>query len=370
LWKHKTRNIQFVLVVDDFGIKYVKRDDLDHLVAVLRRYYDVSVDIDGKEFVKIELDWDYKKREVHLSMEPYLQKALRQFDNVVPTKRQDSPYPHVEPKYGAKVQFAEYDTSPVVGKEGQTHIQKVNGKFLWYGRAVDPTTLVPLSALASQQSKSTQHTLDKAQHFLDYMATQEPAVLTYRKSDMILAVHSDAGYLNEDNARSRAGGHHFLSEDVPLPPNNGAIHNVAEIIKAVMSSAAEAETGALYINARKAVEIRNILDELGHKQPPTPIQTDNSTAEGIVNNRVQPKRTKAMDMRFHWLRDRANQKQFRFYWRPGTTNRGDYFTKHHPAAHHRNMRPELLTPHKVLVALRKMLNMSGGRAVSTTARVC
>ena len=132
---------------------------------------------------------------------------------------------------------------------------------------------------------------------------------------MILAVHSDAGYLNEENARSRAGGHHFLSEDVPLSPNNGAIHNVAEIIKGVMSSSAEAETGGLYINARKAVEERSILEEI--------IQTNNSTAEGIVNNHVQPKCTKAMDMRFHWLRDRANQKQFRFYWRPGTTNRGD-----------------------------------------------
>eukprot|EP00804_Cyclotella_cryptica_P012161 CCRYP_009866-RB/>CCRYP_009866-RB protein AED:0.59 eAED:0.47 QI:0/-1/0/1/-1/0/1/0/108 len=87
-----------------------------------------------------------------------------------------------------------------------------------------------------------------------------------------------------------------------------------------------------------------------------PIQTNNSTAEGIVNNCVQPKCTKAIDMRFHWLWDRANQKQFRFYWQQGTTNRVDYFTKHHPAAHHRNMRPELLTPHKVLVALRKMLN--------------
>jgi len=303
-------------------------------------------------------------------MEPYLRKALRQFDNLVPKKRQDSPYPHIEPNYGAKVQLAEYDDSPAVGKDGQTDIQKVNGKFLWYGRAVDPTTLVPLSALASQQSKPTQNTMNKSQHFLDYMATQEPAVLTYRKSDMILAVHSDAGYLNEQNARSRAGGHHFLSEDVPLPPNNGAIHNVAEIIKAVMSSAAEAETGALYINARKAVEERNILEELGHKQPPTPIQIDNSTAEGIVNNRVQPKRTKAMDMRFHWLRDRENQKQFRFYWRPGTTNRGDYFTKHHPASHHRNIRPELLTPYKVLMALRKIQNMGGGRAASTTARVC
>ena len=371
LWKHKTRNIQFVLVVDDFGIKYTKKEDLDHLIALLKSHYDVSVDLEGKEFVKIELDWDYEKEEVHLSMEPYLRKALIQFDNLVPKKRRDSPYPHIEPKYGAKVQYAEYDTSPAVGKGEQKHIQKVNGKFLWYGRAVDGTTLVPLSALASQQSAPTEDTMNKSQHFLDYMATQEPAVLTFRKSDMILAVHSDAGYLNEANARSRAGGHHFLSEDVPLPPNNGAIQNIAEIIKAVMSSAAEAETGGLYINARKAIEERNILEEMGHKQPPTPMQTDNSTAEAIVNNRVQPKRTKAMDMRFHWLRDRAiNQKQFRFYWRPGTTNRGDYYTKHHPASHHRNIRPEILTPYKVLLALRKRQGMAGGRTTSATARVC
>jgi hypothetical protein len=284
--------------VDNFGIKYTKREDLNHLVGILKGHYDVSVDIHGKEFVKIELDWDYKKGEMHLSMKPYLQKALHQFNNLVRKKRQDSPYPHIEPKYGAKVQFAEYDDSPAVGKDGQTHIQRVNGKFLWYGRSVDPTMLVPLSALALQQSKPTQNTMDKSQHFLDYMATQELAVLTYQKSDMILAVHSDAGYLNEEiNARSRAGGgHHFLSKDVPLPPNNGAIHNAAEIIKTVMSSAAEAETGALYINARKAVEEQNILQEVGHKQPPTPIQTDNSTAEGIVNNCVQPKRTTAMDM--------------------------------------------------------------------------
>ena len=130
-------------------------------------------------------------------------------------------------------------------------------------------------------------------------------------------VHED---LNEEESCSRAGSHHFLSEDIPLPPNNGAIHNVAEIIKGVMSSAAEAELGAMYINARKAVEERIILEEMGHKQPATPVQVDNSTAEGIINKRVQPKRTKAMDMRFHWLRDRSMQKQFRFYWRPGPTN--------------------------------------------------
>ena len=61
LWKHKTKTIQFVLVVKDFGIKYINKDDLDHLIRTLEKYYDVAVDLDGKEFVKIELDWYYEK---------------------------------------------------------------------------------------------------------------------------------------------------------------------------------------------------------------------------------------------------------------------------------------------------------------------
>ncbi len=59
LWKHKTKTIQFVLVVDDFGIKYISKDDLDHLISTLEKYYEVSVDLDGKEFVKVELENDY-----------------------------------------------------------------------------------------------------------------------------------------------------------------------------------------------------------------------------------------------------------------------------------------------------------------------
>ena len=134
-----------------------------------------------------------------------------------------------------------------------------------------------------------------------------------------------------------------------------------------MSSAAEAELAALYINAREAVYIRNILEELGHKQPPTPMQTDNSTAEGVINNKVQPKRTKAMDMRFHWLRDRECQKQFRFYWRPGTVNIADYWTKHHPGSHHKNMRPVLLTSLKDFKWIKKG---PGQNDQGSSARVC
>jgi len=304
LWKHKTKPIQFVLVVDDFGIKIINKDDLDHLIQTLEKNYDVAVDLDEKEFVKIELDWDYENKRVHLSMAPYLQKALRQFDNIVLTKRHDSPYPHIEPKYGAKQQYTEYDTSAPVGNDEQKRVQQVTGKFNWYARGVDGTLLTPISALSTQQAKPTQSTMKRVQQFLDYATAQEPAVTTYRASDMVLAIHSDAGYLNEEGARSRAGVHHFLSENVDNPSNNGAIYNEASIIKLVMSSTAEAKTWALYINARKGVDECNILEEMGHMQPPTPVQTDNSTADSIVNLRVQPKHTKAMDMHFHWLRDR------------------------------------------------------------------
>jgi hypothetical protein len=160
---------------------------------------------------------------------------------------------------------------------------------------------------------------------------------------MALAIHSDASYLSEAKARSRAGGHMFMSNTDEIPPNNGAVLNISQIIRAVMSSAAEAELGALFINAKTAVSIRHTLVELGHPQPRTPIQTDNSTAHALLTNKILPKALKAMDMRFHWLRDRAAQGQYRYYWRPGTQNMADYFTKHHPASHHKSFRSQILT---------------------------
>ena len=127
----------------------------------------------------------------------------------------------------------------------------------------------------------------------------------------------------------------------PSNPNqiiNGAILNIAKLIKNVMASAAEAELGALYMCGQEAVPLRTTLIELGHPQPPTPIRTDNSTACAIANATCKQRRSKSIDMRFYWLRDRVEQGQFNIYWAPGTTNLADYFTKHHAAAHHHRQR--------------------------------
>jgi hypothetical protein len=116
--------------------------------------------------------------------------------------------------------------------------------------------------------------------------------------------------------------------------------------------ATEAELAGLYIMVHEVVYIRIILKELGHKQPPTPLQTNNAMADAIINGKIHPKQTKAMDMRFHWLRDHECQQQFQIYLRPDKFNYADYWTKHHPESHHRDMRKEFLTPFIILKMLR------------------
>ena len=93
------------------------------------------------------------------------------------------------------------------------------------------------------------------------------------------------------------------------------------------------------MNAQEAIAFITTLEELGHKQRPIPLKTDNSTANGIMNRTIKRKRSKAFDMRHHWLIDRCDQKQFKVYWAPGAFSLADYFTKRHPASHHKLLRP-------------------------------
>ena len=114
---------------------------------------------------------------------------------------------------------------------------------------MDSTLSCLISAIASQSATRTEDTMQHTQQLLDYISTQEEAVLTFNASDMKLAAHSDASYLSKPKACSRAGGHFFLSSDSTIPKKNGAFLNIDHIIKHVMSSATEAELAALYIMA-------------------------------------------------------------------------------------------------------------------------
>jgi hypothetical protein len=196
--------------------------------------------------------------------------------------------------------------------------QKNTGSVLYYSRVVDTTVLMALNDIATEQKAATEKTKTAAGQLLDYLATHPDAKIHFQASDMILHIHSYASYLSVSRERSRLGVLFYLGYN---PPNqdklNGSIRNVASVIKNVLASAAEYKVGACFQNAHTAAPLRTTLLELGHKQPSTPLRTDNSTAHGILNETVKQKRSKSMDMKYYWLQDRVRQKQFDFYWRPG-----------------------------------------------------
>ena len=132
---------------------------------------------------------------------------------------------------------------------------------------------------------------------------------------MILALHSDASYLSEPGAKSGAGGHFYLKDKTDRESKNGAILTLSKIIKQFMTSTSEAETAALFLNCIATIPLRIALEEMGHPQPKTPVITDNTSAEGLINKTMIPKRAKAHDMRFNWLKCREAQQMFALIWK-------------------------------------------------------
>jgi hypothetical protein len=157
---------------------------------------------------------------------------------------------------------------------------------------------------------------------------------------MILKIHSDASHLSESNARGRAGGHFCFDNADPTNTisDQAPVDVISTIMPTVHASAAESEYGALFVNGQHGEALRTTADELGHVQPATPITCDNEVAVGISNDRVKIKRAKAIDMRYHWVRDRVRQNHFTIVWGPGKFNKADFFTKIHPVSHHRETR--------------------------------
>ena len=134
--------------------------------------------------------------------------------------------------------------------------------------------LPALGSIASQQANLTERTMLKSKQLLDYAATHPDAIITYRASDMVLAGHSDASYIYKSISRSKSGGHYFMTDESVNPPNNGAVITISKIIKPVMSFAAESEICALFVNSRGAIPELTVQEEMGNKQPPTPMQTE------------------------------------------------------------------------------------------------
>jgi hypothetical protein len=303
--------------VDDFGVKYTGREHAEHLMECIKKNYNISSNWTGSAYCGLTLEWEYKNRTVDLSMPGYIKAALHKYQHAAPACLEHAPHTWNPPIYGAKTQYVEDETtSPALSDKDVNKLQQLTGTLLYYARAVDTTLIMPMNVLESEQSRATSVTADKVIKLLNYCNTHPETKIRYHASDMILHIHSDASYLSEKEAKSRAGGFFYMvsGTNTDKKLTNGAILIISKVLKHVMSSAAEAEIGAVFINAKEGAVLRTTLQEVGHPQPPITMETDNTTATGYSNGKIKQKRTKAMDMHFYWIKDRVKQGQFNVYW--------------------------------------------------------
>jgi hypothetical protein len=144
-------------------------------------------------------------------MPGYIKKLLHKYKHKMPKKPQHCPYTPAPKQYGAKAQApVPANISPKLSDDKIKVIQCVVGSILYYARVVDITVLMALSSIASKQTRGMTNTMAKAKQLLDYLPMHPNATIRFQALDMVLNVHSDASYLLETKAHSRACGHFFM----------------------------------------------------------------------------------------------------------------------------------------------------------------
>ena len=231
LFVHKACNISFTLVIDNFGIKYHRKKDVEHLITAMRSKYNFKVDYQAKKYIGIHLDWDYDHREAKCSMKGYIKQTLTELEyELISNCHQGAPSAIVRPDYEAKIQYVYDDDSKLITEKRIKRIQRILRKFLYYARAIDITMLHALNDIVTMISKATTNTEKVVQRFMDYAANNPEAEIIYRVSEMVIRADSDAAYLVAKNARSRAGGYHYL-ESKNNKMFNRAIFVLAQVSK-------------------------------------------------------------------------------------------------------------------------------------------
>jgi hypothetical protein len=211
LWKHAIRPISFTLAVNNFGVKYMRQEDINHLIKRTKDKYELTEDWVGDLYCGICLKWDYNARTLAISIPGYIIKQLQKYKHASLPKPQHCPYAPQPKHFGSKAQCPlPPNTSPPLSDTDIKHIQRIIESILYYARAVNPTVLMALSTKASKQSKGTEHTMTKMKQLLDYLATHPNATVRFHASDMMLNIHLDALYPLEANTHSQACGHLFM----------------------------------------------------------------------------------------------------------------------------------------------------------------
>lgn len=264
---------------------------------------------DCKEFLRMRVQ--RKGRSIYIDQCSYLEKVVERF-GMTNAKYARTPLP------------TGYTPTPNQGEVNphmRTLFQQIIGSLLYIMLGTRPDIAFAVTKLAQHAANPSKEHLDKAKYILRYLAGTAKYALVYKgASNKGLIAYTDSDYAADPVKRRSTTGYHLKLAD-------GIISWQSRAQKTIALSATEAEYMALSDCSRQVVWIQNIFTELGLPVKPTQICADNEGGIFIASNPVQERRTKHIDVRFHYVRDLIEQKRIDVVWVPTDENSADIFTK-------------------------------------------
>ena len=330
LLKHVTKPTIGVIVVDDIGLKVRSKEDVLHLVEAIEKVWKVKINWKGDKYVGMDLEWDYNPNDpsLEISCDQVFPDALKRFYPHQTLKGADTPGLEVKGwTLGPdnKVIVTEEDT-PILMPEKTKFVQQFAGTLSHAARIVRHDLLPAVNDIAATQSAPTSKTMQQVDRLANYMARFPKGSVIYKATDMILRAMYDSALRPHGKHKMGSIIYHSCEDDAPEIIGN-IIEVLCKLPSNVVASIAEGEYCSQFITGQTAYWHRIILERMGYPQPPTILYGDNTTAIGIANDSLKVKKSKAIDTKLHWIRDRTRLGEFIPTHISTENNAADYQTK-------------------------------------------
>jgi len=323
IYTNRAKSVTFVTHVDDFGVGYRNKKDVERLIEVLQKAgYTITIDWEGLKFCGMEIKLVVGVT-IDVSVRETIKRIRTRFGDFKP---RDCPYLISQMNYSKEQLEQEMDESESLNEKDKKILQEKIGLLRYIANAVFVHLELAVGKIAANMAKPTVKLMEQADHVLGYLQNNADRALRYYPSDMILRAHSDASYGCEANFRCRTGGYIFCgSKD----PNfiNGPIEVISIVQKNNVTCTAEAEYVAVFDVAQRLAYFRKLAEALGYPQGAIVIECDNECAVGLANNLSHERKTRHIAMRYHWIRDQVSLDMLDVIWRKNTYNVADFATK-------------------------------------------
>lgn len=319
--------IYLVLYVDDGLLISKSKDTIAQVMSHLKEHFQITID-KPNNFVGLEIERNREKRQIKIGQRKYIKKIIEKF-NLNDAKPSSIP---ADPGLCRNKSDQTYDDAT-----GSIPYREAVGSLLFAARVSRPDIEFSVNRASQFLTKYGRQQWLEVKNIIRYLkgTLDYGIVFSDSGSEHTLVGYTDADYAGCIETRKSTSGFVFML-------NGGPIAWSSQRQPVVSLSTTEAEYIALAHGVKECIWLKRMLTELGIKgNDCIQIFVDNQSAIRLANNPEFHKRSKHIDVRFHFVRDVCDRGDINIQYIQSKEQLADLFTKPLAKGHFRDLRDRL-----------------------------